>query len=76
MPVITAIGFTQRADVLAGGSFASSSDPRPHFGLGAATKIDKIEIRWPSGRVEVIPPTAMLDTNYVVTEGKGLEAHK
>jgi hypothetical protein len=73
---VTANGFTQRADVLAGGSFASSSDPRPHFGLGAATKIDKIEIRWPSGRVEVIPPPAVLDTNYVVTEGKGLEAHK
>ena len=64
MPVVAAIGFTQRADVLAGGSFASSSDPRPHFGLGAATKIDKIEIRWPSGRVEVIPPPSVLDTNF------------
>ena len=42
---LTANGFRQRADILAGGSFASSSDQRPHFGLGNATKIDAIEIR-------------------------------
>ena len=69
---VTANGFTQRADVIAGGSFASSSDQRPHFGLGAATKIDKIEVRWPSGRVEVVPPPSELDTFYTVTEGKGM----
>jgi hypothetical protein len=27
----------------------SSSDKRVHFGLGAETKIDSVEIRWPSG---------------------------
>ncbi len=73
---VTANGFTQRADVLAGGSFASSSDQRPHFGLGAVAKIDKIEIRWPSGRVEAVSPPAALDTIYTVTEGKGIEASK
>jgi enediyne biosynthesis protein E4 len=36
-----------------GGSYLSSSDPRVHFGLGDATRIDRLEIRWPSGRVEV-----------------------
>jgi hypothetical protein len=35
-----------------GGSYVSSSDPRVHFGLGQATSVDKIEIRWPSGKVE------------------------
>jgi len=69
---VTANGFTQRQDVLAGGSFASSSDPRPHFGLGQANKIDKIEIHWPSGHVETIPPPA-LDAIYTVREGKGIE---
>jgi hypothetical protein len=59
--------------VLAGGSFASSSDPRPHFGLGKATHIDKIEIRWPSGRVEMLPPPK-LDAIYTVQEGKGVVA--
>jgi hypothetical protein len=73
---LTANGFTQRSDVLAGGSFASSSDQRLHFGLGLATKIDKIEIRWPSGRVEVIPPPASVDAIYGVTEGKGIEIRK
>jgi hypothetical protein len=58
--------------VLAGGSFASSSDPRPHFGLGQAARIDKIEIRWPSGRVETIPPPP-LDAIDTVREGKGAE---
>ncbi len=73
---VTANGFTQRADVLAGGSFASSSDQRPHFGLGPATKIDKIEIRWPSGKVEVVTPPSVLDTIYAATEGKGIESRK
>ena len=36
-----------------GGSYLSSSDPRVHFGLGDATRIDRLEIRWPSGKVEV-----------------------
>jgi hypothetical protein len=35
-----------------GGSYLSSSDPRVHFGVGAATRIDRLEVRWPSGRVE------------------------
>ena len=32
--------------------FMSSSDRRAHFGLGAETKIDHVEIRWPSGIVQ------------------------
>jgi hypothetical protein len=71
---VTANGFTQRVDVVAGGSFASSPDQRPHFGLGTATKIDKIEIRWPSGKVESIPPPTAVDRLYTVTEGTGILA--
>ncbi|WP_068776357.1 CRTAC1 family protein [Paenibacillus sp. FJAT-26967] len=33
-------------------SFGGQSDPRLHVGLGQAEKVDKITIRWPSGRVE------------------------
>jgi enediyne biosynthesis protein E4 len=73
---LTANGFTQRVDVVAGGSFASSSDQRPHFGLGSATKIDKLEIHWPSGRVESIPPPGVLDVFYTITEGKGIDKYK
>jgi hypothetical protein len=62
---------TQRGDVLSGGSFASSSDPRIHFGLGDATTVDAIEIRWPSGSREKVPVTAV-DRIYTVEEGKGI----
>ena len=34
------------------GSYASSSDPRAHFGLGHATRVDAIEVRWPGGMLE------------------------
>jgi hypothetical protein len=34
--------------------FMSSSDRRPHFGLGNETKLDHVEIRWPSGIVQRI----------------------
>jgi hypothetical protein len=37
-----------------GGSYLSSSDPRIHIGLGAATRADRVEIRWPSGTVDVL----------------------
>jgi hypothetical protein len=42
----------------AGGSYLSSHDPREVLGIGAATKIDSIEIKWPSGRVDKLtnPP--------------------
>jgi hypothetical protein len=35
----------------AGGSYLSSHDPREILGVGAATKIDSVEIKWPSGQV-------------------------
>ncbi len=72
---VTAEGFRQRADVISGGSFASGPDPRLHFGIGNATTIDKIEIRWPSGRKETVTPPAKLDTLYTLTEGAGLSPY-
>jgi hypothetical protein len=35
-----------------GGSYLSTSDPRVHLGLGAATSVDRVEVRWPSGKLE------------------------
>src|SRR5215510_12508121 len=49
---VTAGKVRQRADVVSGGSYASQNDLRLHFGLGAATRIDKIEVKWPDGSVE------------------------
>jgi hypothetical protein len=68
---VTAGGVRQRADVFSGGSYASSSDQRVHFGLGAATKTDKIEIHWPSGLTEEIAVPG-IDRILTVTEGKGV----
>src|SRR6266568_2854919 len=67
---LTAGGVRQRADVFSGASYASSSDARVHFGLGSASKVDKIEILWPSGfREEVTLPC--IDCFAQLTEGKG-----
>jgi len=49
--IVTANG-PQFATVTTGGSYLSSSDKRVHFGLGNATVIQEIEIRWPSGIVQ------------------------
>jgi hypothetical protein len=45
-------GLTQVDEVHAGDSYLSHSDWRLHFGLGKATTVDEITIRWPSGKVE------------------------
>ena len=68
---LTANGFRQRADVVSGGSFASTSDPRLHFGVGTATKIDSLEVHWPGGLVEKFSLPAV-DAAYTISEGRGL----
>ena len=44
---------TQTFEVRAGEGYLSSSDPRVHVGLGAATSAT-VEVRWPSGRVQTL----------------------
>ena len=41
-------------DVIIGRGFASGESTRLHFGLGSATKIDKLEIRWPDNKLQVV----------------------
>ena len=55
-----------------GGSYLSSHDPREILGIGSATKIDSIEIRWPSGKVDKLtnPP---LNKYVKVVEGSGFK---
>jgi len=68
---LTANGIRQRADVLSGGSYESSNDQRPHFGIGDATAVDAIEIHWPSGSVEHITISSV-DRFFTIQEGKGV----
>ena len=74
-------GFGARVEVRAGGSiqaaeargnssFESASDPRLHFGLGPATTIQSIVIRWPSGKIDEIGPQKA-DMELTVEEGRG-----
>jgi hypothetical protein len=47
-------GLVQYNEVTTAGSYASSSDKRAHFGLGRDTVIKEIELRWPSGTLQVL----------------------
>jgi hypothetical protein len=67
---VTANGMKQRGDVLSGGSYLSTNDPRPHFGLGQATTVDEIEVHWPSGKVEKFTVPGV-DRIVTITEGTG-----
>ncbi|HEV8486812.1 MAG TPA: CRTAC1 family protein, partial [Blastocatellia bacterium] len=55
---------------IGGGSYLSSHDPRELLGLGSASKVDALEIRWPSGTVDRLtnPP---INTYIKVIEGEG-----
>src|SRR5262249_20813969 len=44
-------GVRQTQQRIGGGSYQSASDPRLQFGLGGATRVDQLEVRWPSGQV-------------------------
>ena len=52
---VTAGGRTMRRDVKTCGSYASSLDPRPLFGLGSVEKVDEVKIQWPSGQISTLP---------------------
>ena len=70
---IIAGGLTQTAEIQSGGSYLSQNDLRVHFGVNEATKIDSLEIRWPSGKVEIVKDLEV-DKFYGVLEGQGAVA--
>jgi hypothetical protein len=57
-------------EVRSGSSYDSNSDMRVHFGLGFATKLDSVQVRWPSGLVENFESLAV-DTFHTLKEGNG-----
>jgi len=67
----TAGGVTKRRLKTGGGSFMSSHDPREILGMGTATRMDSIQVRWPSGKVDRVENPAV-DTYIRIVEGKGL----
>ena len=63
----------EATDIKTGSSYLSQNDLRAHVGVGTATSVDRLEVYWPSGRVETIRD---VDVNQIVTidEGKGIVA--
>src|SRR5437763_3825959 len=72
---VVAGALTQLDEVRSGGSYISQSDLRLHFGLEKRTKIDLIEVRWPSGTVDKITG-AGVNRILIVKEGQGLVEQK
>jgi len=68
---IVAGGMTQTSEIHSGGSYLSQHDLRVHFGLDKATKVDSLEIRWPSGKLETLKDLEA-DKFYSVLEGEGI----
>jgi hypothetical protein len=85
-PVVMKPGFGARVTLRAGGlrlirevnggdGFESQSSTRLHFGLGAATRIDDLDIRWPSGLIQKLAPAAValaVNRIYQVEEGQAV----
>jgi hypothetical protein len=69
---IEAGGRRRMAEVRGDGSFLSHNDMRAHFGLGNADRVHALEIRWPSGRVDVTEELPA-DRFYVAVEGQRIE---
>jgi hypothetical protein len=55
---VTAEGRTQAQAVLSQSSYYSHDDLRLHFGLGAATGAEKVEVTWPNGRTQTLTNVA------------------
>jgi hypothetical protein len=65
-------GVIQFDEVHGGGSYLSQNDLRLHFGLGSATKIDLMEVRWPTGKTENFKDVAG-DKIYTIVEEQGIK---
>jgi hypothetical protein len=62
-------------EVRSGGSFCSQNDLRVHVGLGARTRVDRIEVAWPSGTADAVSAVDA-DQLVVIREGEGMVRHE
>jgi hypothetical protein len=68
---LTASGGRQRDDVASGRSVMSQSDRRVHFGLGAATRVERLEVRWANGST-VAYDVPGIDRQIVIDQARGV----
>jgi hypothetical protein len=68
---LTSEGFVHVEQSKGGMSYMSASDPRIHFGLGKRTKIESLEITWPSGQIDKLA-NVPIDRILAIKEGVGI----
>jgi tetratricopeptide (TPR) repeat protein len=66
--VLEAGGQRQSQQRFGGGSYQSARDPRLHFGLRGAARVERLEVRWPSGQVDRYD-NVQADRGYLIREG-------
>jgi hypothetical protein len=66
---VKAGGISQLREIAAAGSYLSQSDSRAHFGLGASTHIDSVEVMWANGGKQEFR-NVRADEFYEIEEGK------
>jgi hypothetical protein len=72
---VVAGALRQVDEVRANSSYLSASDPRLHFGLGPATRVDRIVVHWPSGSVEKIE-SQLADQELIIQEDAAVISRK
>jgi hypothetical protein len=72
---VAAGGRTVTEEIRASGSYLSQSDLRAHIGLGSATRADRIDIAWPSGRTESAGAVDA-DMFLIIREGSGIVSRR
>jgi hypothetical protein len=68
---LTSGGVAHVEQAKGGMGYMSASDPRIHFGVGKNTKIESLEITWPSGQIDRLS-NVPIDQIIAVQEGKGM----
>jgi hypothetical protein len=67
---VEAGGRRQQGWIRSGSSYCSASDLAAWFGLGAASKAERVTLRWPSGAVQTLTDVPV-NREILVEEGKG-----
>ncbi len=69
--IVEAAGRRPMREARAGASYMASNDPRLHFGLGKATRAERIIIRWPDGKRQELAGVPA-DRFVTIRQGKGV----
>ena len=73
--VLTAGGQSYLREVNGGNGYSSQSTTRLHFGVGSASSVEHVEIRWPSGLVQTLLPeqtATLINKLTYIREGAGM----